>query len=128
MGNFVEFIKSDDYFQTFEKKKELEENSFCPSVLVLKTGRIIIFYLLPDIDNSPYNKLKYVYSDDDGDTFSDPIEITDFVCSGKISSAELTTGRIVVSYFKHIDDEDKKYLAYSDTYGEEWVEQEIVYD
>lgn len=116
----VTVIVSKDYLNSFNKVVDLEDGSYSPSVLCSRDGRIYVFYLLPSGSN---NDLKMVYSDDNGTNWSSPSTIVSDVQEGKISSVELQTGRIIVTYYKN----NSPYLVYTDDRFSNTTEQEIIY-
>ena len=73
-------------------------------------GRIWCFY----VHNS--DTLRYVYSDDQGVSWSSAADIMASIDEAQLGWRETETGRIIVSYWK----DDKAYIIYTDDRGGNW--------
>ena len=74
------------------------------------SGRIWCFY----VHNS--DTLRYIYSDDQGGSFSSPTTIVSGIEEASLGFREDETGRIWVSYWK----DDKPYVIYTKDSGATW--------
>jgi len=95
-----------------------------PSILFTADGRLWLFYVDGD------SNLVYITTDDNGSTWSDPVVISESVSRGAVGAASLSTGRILLLYYKEIEVEGETAVracrAWSDNNGEDWTVDEVV--
>ena len=103
------------------------------ATVVTDTGRVIVFFSQYDVDNQsgandePYHDLHYIYSDDNGTTWSASIDVVCPTIDGLIAvgatpydAKNFDAGRIGVTYDAGNTTHSQRRFAYSDDDGSTW--------